>query len=318
MSSHNASMTDLPNSLWCEARFHIPESLLDALWFVLEENGLVELAKLEEVPKVVGGISKEETDEYLAKLCAVSCVRPISLLFDPDRRHPAPQRILRRCLHQGKLALIDLPCGPGTTTLSLLSAVEQMRKEGYWIGFDLEVHILALDISYHALEHFQKLLKLCERKFREQQITIIFDSEVVDIEDKTLVSGTINDWIDSKKNEVDNILVIASAFSGYARQSRDKQDHVFEAFDYIKKRLISGMNQSRFLIWIETNSKSGIKFFDWLAQKLGLRSSESESRYKLFNPFQKKERSCNLRSGYYVISDKVCSDKYLSDFHERL
>jgi hypothetical protein len=219
-------------------------------------------------------------------------------------------------LHQGKLALIDLPCGPGTTTLSLLSAVEQMRKEGYWIGFDLEVHILALDISYHAIEHFQKLLKLCERKFREQQITIIFDSEVVDIEDKTLVSGTINDWIDSKKNEVDNILVIASAFSGYARQSRDKQDHVFEAFDYIKKRLISGMNQSRFLIWIETNSKSGIKFFDWLAQKLGLRSSESESRYKLFNPFQRKERSCNLRSGYYVISDKVCSDKYLSDFHE--
>lgn len=140
-------MSDFPSSLWNNDRFEIPENLTDSLWAVLEENGLLEMAQLDKVPKVSGGANKRDTEEYLAKLGAVSCVRPISVLLDPHGYHLLPRQLLRECTHQGKIALIDFPSGCGTTTLGLLSTVEQMRRERHWIAFDLEINVLALDIN---------------------------------------------------------------------------------------------------------------------------------------------------------------------------
>ncbi|MGC1524954.1 MAG: hypothetical protein WA783_02765, partial [Phormidesmis sp.] len=158
-------MDEFPASLWNNSRFEIPETLVDPLWTVLKKHGLLEMAQLLEVPKVCGGASEKDTDEYFAKLCAVSSVRPMSVLLDPDGNHQIPREMLRECVHKGKLALIDFPAGCGTTTLGLLSVVEQMRRDRHWIAFDLEVKVLALDISPRALQHFRDLLDMCRRKF---------------------------------------------------------------------------------------------------------------------------------------------------------
>lgn len=294
-------MDDFPASLWNNGRFEIPETLVDPLWTVLEKHGLLEMAQLAEVPKVCGGASEEETDEYFAKLCAVSSVRPMSVLLDPDGNHQIPRELLRECVHQGRLALIDFPSGCGTTTLGLLSAVEQMRRGRHWIAFDLEVKVLALDISPRALQHFRDLLDMCKRKFDKELIQISLTTEIVDIKEKENVSTIVNDWVSSIENDVDYILVLTSAFAGYATQPGNKES-VAESFNFIKNRLYTRKDQSRFLVWLEINSNSAQKFFKYLSKALGFRDPINSSNYKFTNPFQKKERCCNLQSGCVEIS----------------
>ncbi|MGB3790985.1 MAG: hypothetical protein WA949_23470 [Phormidesmis sp.] len=293
---------DLPKSLWSNDRFEIPESLTDSLWEVLEANGLLEMAQLAELPKVNGGADKVSTEEYLAKLCAVSCVRPMSVLLDPQKNHSLPKKLLRECTHQGKIALIDFPSGCGTTTLGLLSTVEQMRRERHWIAFDLEVSVLALDISPYALDHFKNLLDTCKRKLNRQLIQLRLETQVLDVADKETVSRVINDWVTQIEDDVDYILVVASAFSGYATQSPDNEKSVSDSFDFIKRRLYTQKEQSRFLIWMEIQSKSAETFMKKLAKVLGFSSSINRSRYKFMNPFQRKERACNLQSGCVEIT----------------
>ena len=295
-------MSDFPSSLWNNNRFEIPENLTDSLLTVLEENGLIEMAHLNQVPKVSGGANKSDTEEYLAKLCAVSCVRPMSVLLDPHGRHLLPRQLLRECTHQGKIALIDFPSGCGTTTLGLLSTVEQMRRERHWIAFDLEINVLALDISPYALRHFEDLLKMCKRKLNRQLIQLNLETQVLDVADKENVWMVINDWIDSVENDVDYILVLASSFSGYASESPSNRDSISDSFDFIKRRLYTTKEQSRFLVWIETGSDSAKKFLKRLAKVLGFNSPINGSDYKFMNPFQREERRCNLQSGCIEIS----------------
>ncbi|MEL6350407.1 MAG: hypothetical protein AAFR58_01435 [Cyanobacteria bacterium J06627_28] len=292
---------DFPASLWSNDRFEVPELLVDALWAALNKHDLLKMAQLEEVPKVCGGASEKDTNEYFAKLCAVSSVRPMSVLLDPHKSHILPNQILRECVHQGKLALIDFPCGCGTTTLGLLSVVEQMRRDGHWIAFDLEIEVLALDISPYALQRFQELIDTCTRKFNKQLIKIRLTTEVVDVGEKNSVSTVINDWVSSVENDVDYILVMASAFSGYASQSNNKEV-VADSFDFIKNRLCTRRDQSRFLVWLEINSNSAKKFFKYLSKALKFHSPTNSSDYKFMNPFQKAERRCNLQSGCVEIS----------------
>ena len=295
-------MSDFPSSLWNNNRFEIPENLTDSLWTVLEENGLLEMACLNQVPKVSGGANRSDTEEYLAKVCAVSCVRPMSVLLDPHGHHLLPRQLLRECTHQGKIALIDFPSGCGTTTLGLLSTVEQMRRERHWIAFDLEINVLALDISPYALHHFDNLFRICKRKLNQQLIQLNLETRVLDVADKEKVSMVINDWVNSVESDVDYILVLASSFSSYATGSRDNHDSVSNSFEFIKRRLYTTKEQSRFLIWIETGSDSAKKFLKRLAKVLGFSGSINESHYKFMNPFQRKERSCNLQSGYIEIA----------------
>lgn len=295
-------MSDFPASLWNQGRFEIPESLIDPLWVVFERHGLVEMAQLEETPKVCGGASKEDTDEYFAKLGAVSCIRPMSVLLDPEGKHQLPRKLLRECMHQGKVALIDFPSGCGTTSLGLLSSVEQMRRERHWIAFDLEVKVLALDISSHALQHFQDLFDKCKRKLDQQLIQVTLETEVVNIEDKEKVSMIVNDWVTSVENDADYILVVASAFSGYASASSSNNQSVSDSFDFIRSRLNTKKEQSRFLVWLETDSTSARRFLQKLSTVLGFEGLINRSRYKFMNPFQRKERGCNLQSGCVEIS----------------
>ena len=295
-------MSDFPSSLWNNDRFEIPENLTDSLWAVLEENGLLEMAQLDKIPKVSGGASKCDTEEYLAKLGAVSCVRPMSVLLDPRGCHLSPRQLLRECTHQGKIALIDFPSGCGTTTLGLLSTVEQMRRERHWIAFDLEISVLALDISPYALQHFESLLSKCKRKLNQQLIQLNLKTQVLDVADKERVSIVINDWVASVEKDVDYILVLASSFSGYASKSSSNRDSVADSFDFIKRRLHTEREQSRFLVWMETGSDSAKEFLKRLAKVLVFNSPINESRYKFTNPFQRKERACNLQSGCIEIA----------------
>lgn len=295
-------MSDFPASLWNQGRFEIPDSLIDPLWAVFERHGLVEMAQLEETPKVCGGASREDTNEYFAKLGAVSCIRPMSVLLDPEGKHQLPRKLLRECMHQGRVALIDFPSGCGTTSLGLLSSVEQMRRERHWVAFDLEVKVLAVDISPHALQHFQDLFDKCKRNLDRQLIQVTLETEVADIEDKEKVSMIVNDWVTSVENDVDYILVVASAFSGYASASSSNNQSVSDSFDFIKRRLHTKKEQSRFLVWLEIDSKSANKFLQSLSKILGFEGAINKSRYKFMNPFQKKERACNLQSGCVKIS----------------
>lgn len=297
-------ISDRFGGMWRNNRLNIPPFLASAIQARLEALGYYSMACEQTPPKgIAGGQSAPATYEYFARLGLMSCVRPMSVYLDPEGHHEAPRSILRRCLHRGRLLILDLPSGPGTTGLGLIGTACELRRNQSSFPYDLDVEVLAIDFSASALEEYQHLLDSCTSALSSQNISVNLSTAHLDIADTAAMAAAVNDWLRSRESSADQILFLSTAITDFG-SSPDGKEAVMNAFQTISLRLATNERQGRYHVWLEPDKKESTKLLDYVLGKLRLsKALKCLSNYAFWHAFQATERHCRVQSKYRVIQN---------------
>ena len=146
---------DIPQSLWDgDKLLLLPQPLKDAYHKTLKTRGLLEDAL--EAPSSegdIGGKSKDKTAWHFARRFSGSCARVELAILDPKDELGDASDYFLRVFSGGRVSLLDIPCGSGAASATLLMVVAELRRLNIIPREPLEVFLTGGDKSDTAREN---------------------------------------------------------------------------------------------------------------------------------------------------------------------
>jgi len=257
----------LPDSLWCDKSENIvlPNYLVDLWKGLLNDNSLLNLAKVRASEGFEGGISKEDTDKHLAWRYNGSCARVILSLLDPKAELSEVSDAYASIFAGNKVFVADLPSGSGAAIVSILCTLFELRKNNILPRHPLEVTIVAGEISETARGYLLKQLEALKELVEEQAIWIEFDILEWDTLSKVSTVDLIKKITLSSQGCQARLLLLTN-FTGFL-ESSGKWKEAKPQFDDI---FLHSRDSLSTAIWIEPKRNNVIPFFarviKWLRQ----------------------------------------------------
>lgn len=255
---------DIPEHLWepKSETLYLPTPLIEQWISLLEANNLAGKA-LEIAPdSFVGGMSKEDTDNHFAWRFTGSCARTMLSFLDPknDLRQIADAYV--RAFAGNKVFLVDLPCGAGAATASILTTLANLREFNIIPRMPINIVIVGGEISEHARNYTQAILKGLQDYLNHQAIWIDYQTIAWDVCDPMSNSSLVKK-ITLAGQDCDTKLLILANFSNFLEKA-NKWAKAAPQFEEIFRH---SRDQDSFAVWIEPSSKA-VKngFFSGLSQ----------------------------------------------------
>lgn len=285
-------------ALWEKSVLRIGDRLADQYLARLTEVGLIELALEADRDGDAGGADSETTDRHFALQFANSAGRAVYVSIDPLEALEDLSRLVQGFFSDGRVLLIEIPCGAGAGSLGLLSAILEQRRAGLLPTLPLYIDLLGGDISQRGLDHFEALTaKLCE-ELGFEEIHVQYHAMIWDASDIRSSSRLIDSAV-SIGEQCDQIFLLVSNFSeALTDQSlRTSFEHFLSQF---AGRLA---DTTHAICWTEPASNKGRKalstfrgFLENAVRWLGVKiPSDGGVRYSLFDPVTAKEVRSSVR-----------------------
>ncbi|HEY9691723.1 MAG TPA: hypothetical protein V6D15_05935 [Oculatellaceae cyanobacterium] len=286
----------IPNSLWNKEDFilHLPPQLISSWEMLLDKYQLREKASTEAPEGFEGGMSKEDTDNHLAWRFTGSSARVMLTMLDPLQELPQIPDVFARIFSGNKVFLADLPCGSGAASMSILSVLYELRKQGKLPRMPIHIVIVGGEISEYAQNYAKEAIDSITTELEAQAITLEFDIMDWDVCDKFSNTDLINQLRLRSQNCSAKLLVLAN-FSGFLEKEK-KWKEASKQFDELFRH---SRSENSVALWIEPSMKkvtyeSGFftRLIDWfkkLFSKLIEEDKEIEQkRYDPSNPVRVK------------------------------
>lgn len=236
--------------------------------------GRLEDAKVENKKGLIGGISEIETHDYFVSTYCASVARTEYMLLDPHDEIGEIAEELLDSFTDGRIRILDIPCGSGGSILGMLSCLYQLRKEGHISRLPLDVSILAGDISEPARILYDDMLSEAAIWLAVQGIRISWECQAWDVTDTASTAALVDAWFDQGESE--EWVVIIAAISGFLSKSKKDFDHNKRFFQHITERMHDRLGS---VTWVEPQSNDSL----WLFNKIVSLSKSGRWVAKLFN-----------------------------------
>jgi len=159
MSGRLLRPSDVPPQLWLASTGTVclPTSLVDSYIDVLNAHDLFALAQTHEgIKSAIGGLTKEDTEHHLATRFQNSSARALLTVLDPKSDLQNASDLVVHAFAGGDLGLLDIPCGTGVASVTLLSTFAELREQKVLPSEPLTVHMVFGDISPYALAYAEE------------------------------------------------------------------------------------------------------------------------------------------------------------------
>ncbi|MUK64380.1 hypothetical protein [Aliivibrio fischeri] len=199
----------------------------------------------------IGGDTLDATIEHFYSRFSNSCIRLQYVVLDPDNKFKDVAEKFLSSFYSGDICLVDIPCGTGAASLSLLHTLCDLREAKLLPTVPLTVRIYAADYSNHVSGVFSNMMDASMPRFNELSIDVSYKIKHWDAFDISS-TATLVDAV--KKIECDEYFILISAFNGIGNERylemKPSLDLLQSAFS----------NESFSLVHIEPSSNKGISF----------------------------------------------------------
>jgi len=254
--------------LWDGTLLYLPEQLVTAYENELVKHGQLEIAKAGTTDKNIhGGITPTETLKHFALRFAVSAGRPQYVLLDPLELLESIPDALLTTFSQGHVAVLDVPCGVATSTLSLLLAIAYLRQAGVLAHVPLTVSVTGGDYSPTALSIADSMLAQVASYMSSQAITINWQMKQWDAFSAVSAAALVDEWFTHAATASEYVVIVAN-FSGALTEANK-----FEEFKPCLESIVARLyNRNATILWIEPATTKAQKLLsDWLPTFFGKR-----------------------------------------------
>ena len=256
---------DIPHSLWDAGKqaLHLPSALRLTYEARLRGEGLFELASsASPADGPVGGMSEEDNREHFATRFSGSCARIEMAVLDPRNEISDVSDLFIKAFSGGRVSVLDIPCGAGAASATLLSCIAQLRAESRLPRQPLTVKVLGGDHSEHARRFALSTLRDLKRRLTDQAVWT--EERVVpwDICDQDSTTELLHEWM-QWANDCQAHFAVAANFSGFLAS----QGKLKEATPQIQHVLGWATKRKAPVVWIEpqTNVAKGMLLKQLLA-----------------------------------------------------
>lgn len=244
----------IPDSLWDKhnSTLILPTQLVNTWLSILDKYDL-RIKAMQESDKdidLIGGMRKEETDEFLAWRFPNSSAKAMLTILDPKNDLPKIPDVFARIFSGNQVFIADLPCGSGTTSLAILSVFCELRKKNIIPRMPLDVIIVGGEISEYARTYAKESLEILKNDLESQAINVRFKILDWDVCDK-FSNSNLTKCIDIDSHEFPAKLLYMSHFSGFLhkdtkwKKAQDQFDELFRHF----------MGDGSIVLWTEPGMK---------------------------------------------------------------
>jgi SAM-dependent methyltransferase len=260
MPETNALTINLPQTLWSKPagggkeRLSLPGILVETYRELLLEMGLLAEAQdqtpTDDGPQ--GGITVQETERHFAKNFSGSCARIALVALDPHDIFAPSRDWFVRFFSGGHVHLLDIPCGAGAASATLLCLVAELRKQKILPTHPLSVTVLGGDISPPARAIKARLYRKLQPLLRPIGIQVRFTISNWDVEDDMACSAIANQFARMSPRCASS-LIVALNFSGFLSRK------VKECQSRLREILRHGCLKRSHVFWVEPQTNAATR-----------------------------------------------------------
>lgn len=243
---------NLPTSgLWDGTALRLPRSLKDLYRSMLLSLGLLDRAiATEDGGNPVGGLSDEETLEHFARRFGVSSCRLQAVLLAVNSNLAAAAKDICSTVSDGEIRILDIPCGSGVASATLLLMIAELRRLGVFPRTPLNVEVLGGDYSPKARHLFAQLMREVSVQCASCGIQVSSHSLHWDATRGDSTALLMNEFLDERKVVPNDFLVLITNFSGETGRQA-----FFEQFQPNLEQILARLAAKRStLLWVEPKS----------------------------------------------------------------
>lgn len=291
----------LPEKIYRDDLLQIHENLVADYVQELRAISRYEDACKKETCSSTGGADEERThNAFVDRFCSSVCRSGYLVLDNQKRLKPVSDELLAR-LGDGRLAILDVPCGSGAGILGLLSLIASLRVHGALPRLPLTIDITAGDFSETARNLYDNMLPRAVPWLEEQGIRISWTTHAWDASDRFSTSLIVDQWLNNSPL-CEDFVVLVAAFSDAAANNFKKFER---SFQHITERL---HNRSGSFVWIEPNWNKSPRFFDAIEGHFN----------KVLNFFNGTGRLSDNFSWRHPLNNNACRSQIMVVRHESL
>lgn len=282
-------------NLWENDQLRLPPDFWSIYKDCLDKRNLLESA-ISGNPShgIYGGVTKEETENHFTHRFPNSGSRIEVSLLDPKKDLGGIPTELQTTFTTGKVKILDAPCGTGAGSLTLLTTLHVLRSQGLSPSGNLDVEILAADISRHALLIYEEIMTQLAPLLERSGIRLTWITKEWNAQKVPETSSFCDNWLVSNDPGVEYFVLIAN-ISGVKKSGYEK--NFKESIDHIAARI---SNFPSTLLWVEPPNNSAFEFITkivnglatglkWLFNKHENKIHKTE--FNWWHQIQKKEIS---------------------------
>jgi len=255
------TMLSLPETLWHESQIVMPPKLSCSLRDELTHRGLFDEAcgPNPTDKELIGGEGTEDAVKHFTHRFKTSSARVQYLVLSPCGTFAPVSSDMLSFMLDGKVSVLDIPCGSGGGLLGYLGAVAELRQQGLAPHTPVELTVLAGDISIDARVIHEAMLTRLAPSFSSVGIRLSWHYSAWDVTNVFSTSRLVDQWFDVCPND-EEYMVFVSAFSGFADTNREI---VLNAFHSIVGRFHS---KPCLMIWVEPAMKLSTRVLKWIGE----------------------------------------------------
>jgi hypothetical protein len=234
--------------------------------------------------------------------------RVIYILCSPCNRFNEVSDVILSVFSTGDVALLDIPCGSGALTASLVSLLIELRRSLVLPSLPLSITIYGGDISAPSREIFESLLNGLQPVASEVGITIAFRTMHWDATNDVDTAALIEQWFSSSGSASDHVLGILN-FSGDLHKPEN-----FERFEPCIRQVIGRLLYDRqgALLWIEPATNEATKGLTSKLKKMISRVPYLDELFGLTD--ETRTRSASFNAKHPFSQETVKTQVYLPLF----
>jgi len=257
--------------------------------------------------KIHGGQTPADTNKHFTHRFPNSALRVQVAITDPQEILQSIPDQIRATFANGHVKVLDLACGTGAGSISLLISLHVLRQARIVPTLPLNIAILGADYSAHALQIFSDLIVDLADVLATSGINVSLHTLGWDASEIPQTDDLCTYWFKDKSDGEERFVLISN-ISG-SKESGFKE--IFEkSIDHVAARI---SNCTSTLLWVEPDGPGAIHFLKKIYQDLISKWSWFAKRHveiSLSTSFQwhHKFLGKNLRGGVSLAQYKRASN----------
>jgi hypothetical protein len=253
----------LPETLWMSDVLHLWPQLVAALRDELVAKGRLAEAAGPNIRErdIQQGTTAEVSLKHFVYRFQSSAARLEYVLLDPSGIFRKTSLQLSISLSDGVVALLDVPCGSGGGLFGLICSLAELRATGHLQCLPLDLCVLAADVCPTARDIHRAMVERLIDPLAKTGIRLRCEYESWDVRNR-FSTTELMDRFAALFPDVEDTVILVSAFSEFASQSEENCDRVLEAITDIIK---ATHKRQPALAWVEpaTNKATGLLSKIW-------------------------------------------------------